>query len=133
MALKIGVAQMVADAEKEIETLSIDQALAAKNDPDVLFVDLRDVRELRREGRVPGAKHCPRGMLEFWVDPDSKYFDPDFGAGKKLVFFCAMGWRSALATQTVQRMGLEPVAHIDGGFTAWKDAGGAIEMPEPRA
>ncbi len=133
MALKIGVAQMVADAEKEIETLSIDQALAAKNDPDVLFVDLRDVRELRREGKVPGAKHCPRGMLEFWVDPDSKYFDPDFGAGKKLVFFCAMGWRSALATQTVQRMGLEPVAHIDGGFTAWKDAGGAIDMPEPRA
>lgn len=132
MALKIGVAQMVAEAVKEIETLSIDEALTAKDDPNVLFVDLRDVRELRREGKVPGAKHCPRGMLEFWVDPDSKYFDPDFGLGKKLVFFCAMGWRSALATHTVQRMGLELVAHIDGGFTAWKDAGGAVELPEPR-
>ena len=133
MALKITVAQMVAEAEKEIETLSVDEALAAKNDPDVLFVDLRDVRELRREGKVPGAKHCPRGLLEFWVDPESKYYDPDFGSGKKLVFFCAMGWRSALATQTVQRMGLEPVALIDGGFTAWREAGGAVELPEPRA
>ncbi len=133
MSLKIGVAQMVAEAEKEIETLSVDEALAVKDDPNVLFVDLRDIRELRREGKVPGAKHCPRGMLEFWVDPDSKYFDQDFGAGKKLVFFCAMGWRSALATHTVQRMGLEKVAHIDGGFTAWKDAGGAVEMPEARS
>ncbi len=132
MSLKIGVAQMVAEAEKEIETLSIEEALAIKDDPGVLFVDIRDVRELRREGKVPGAKHCPRGMLEFWVDPDSKYFDADFGQGKKLVFFCAMGWRSALATHTVQRMGLEPVAHIEGGFTAWRDAGGAIEKPEPR-
>ncbi|WP_282604986.1 rhodanese-like domain-containing protein [Pelagibius sp. Alg239-R121] len=133
MALKIGVAQMVAEAEKEIETLSIDQALAAKNDPNVLFVDLRDVRELRREGKVPGAKHCPRGLLEFWVDPDSQYYDAEFGSGKKLVFFCAMGWRSALATQTVQRMGLEPVSHIEGGFTAWKAAGGAVEEPAPRS
>lgn len=132
MALKITVAQMVAEAEQEIETLSIDEAKAAQDNPDVLFVDLRDVRELRREGGIPGAKHCPRGLLEFWVDPDSPYYDADFGAGKKLVFFCAMGWRSALATQAVQRMGLEPVAHIGGGFTAWKEAGGTVEPPKAR-
>jgi rhodanese-related sulfurtransferase len=132
MTLKIGVAQMVADAEREIETLSLEEALAAKGDPEVLFVDLRDVRELRREGKIPGAKHCPRGLLEFWIDPDSPYFDAEFGSGKKFVFFCAMGWRSALATQTVQRMGLSPVAHIAGGFTAWRDAGGEVEAPAPR-
>jgi rhodanese-related sulfurtransferase len=132
MTLKIGVAQMVADAEREIETLSLEEALAAKGDPEVLFVDLRDVRELRREGKIPGAKHCPRGLLEFWIDPDSPYFDAEFGSGKKFVFFCAMGWRSALATQAVQRMGLSPVAHIAGGFTAWRDAGGEVEAPAPR-
>jgi rhodanese-related sulfurtransferase len=132
MTLKIGVEQMVADAEREIETLSLEEALAAKGDPEVLFVDLRDVRELRREGKIPGAKHCPRGLLEFWIDPDSPYFDAEFGSGKKFVFFCAMGWRSALATQTVQRMGLSPVAHIAGGFTAWRDAGGEVEAPAPR-
>jgi len=132
MTLKIGVAQMVADAEREIETLSLEEALAAKGDPEVLFVDLRDVRELRREGKIPGAKHCPRGLLEFWIDPDSPYFDAEFGSGKRFVFFCAMGWRSALATQTVQRMGLSPVAHIAGGFTAWRDAGGEVEAPAPR-
>jgi rhodanese-related sulfurtransferase len=132
MTLKIGVAQMVADAEREIETLSLEEALAAKGDPEVLFVDLRDVRELRREGKIPGAKHCPRGLLEFWIDPDSPYFDAEFRSGKKFVFFCAMGWRSALATQAVQRMGLSPVAHIAGGFTAWRDAGGEVEAPAPR-
>lgn len=132
MALKVTVAQMIADAEQEIETLSIDAALAAKDDPEVLFVDLRDVRELQRDGKIPGAKHCPRGLLEFWVDPESPYFDADFGSGKKLVFFCAIGWRSALAAQTVQRMGLERVAHIGGGFTAWKEAGGPIDLPEPK-
>jgi rhodanese-related sulfurtransferase len=132
MTLKIGVAQMVADAEREIETLSLEEALAAKGDPEVLFVDLRDVRELRREGKIPGAKHCPRGLLEFWIDPDSPYFDAEFGSGKRFVFFCAMGWRSALATQAVQRMGLSPVAHIAGGFTAWRDAGGEVEAPAPR-
>ncbi len=132
MALKVTVAQMIADAEQEIETLSIDAALAAKDDPEVLFVDLRDVRELQHEGSIPGAKHCPRGLLEFWVDPESPYFDADFGSGKKLVFFCAIGWRSALAAQSVQRMGLEPVAHMGGGFTAWKDAGGPIDLLEPK-
>ncbi len=87
-------------------------------------MDLRDIRELNREGRVPGAFHCPRGMLEFWIDPQSKYHKPVFAQDKRFVFFCAAGQRSALAADTAQRMGLRPVAHIAGGFTAWKDAGG---------
>jgi Rhodanese-related sulfurtransferase len=89
----------------------------------VVFVDLRDIRELARDGRVPGAFHCPRGMLEFWIDPLSKYHKETFAQDKRFVFFCAAGARSALATQTAHRMGLRPVAHIKGGFGAWKAAG----------
>ena len=79
-----------------------------------MLVDLRDIRELHREGKVPGAFHCPRGMLEFWIDPSSPYHKPKFAEDKRFVFFCAAGWRSALAAQTAQRMGLKPVAHIRG-------------------
>jgi rhodanese-related sulfurtransferase len=96
-----------------------------------VFVDLRDPRELNREGRLPGAVHCPRGMLEFWIDPESPYHKPVFAQDKTFVFFCAAGWRSALSTATAQDMGLTPVAHIDGGFTAWKQAGGPVETTEP--
>lgn len=125
------VAALVAAAEREIETLSAADATALHGRDDVVFVDLRDIRELGREGRVPGAFHCPRGMLEFWIDPQSKYHKPAFGEDKRFVFFCAAGQRSALATQTAQRMGLKPVAHIAGGFGAWKEAGGPVEMAEP--
>jgi rhodanese-related sulfurtransferase len=95
-------------------------------------VDIRDIRELQRDGKVPGAFHCPRGMLEFWIDPQSPYHNPQFAQDKRYVFFCAGGLRSALAAQTAQRMGLKPVAHIRGGFGAWKKSGGPVEMPEPR-
>ena len=88
---------------------------------------MRDPRELEREGKIPGAFHCPRGMLEFWIDPESPYFKEQFGEDRKFVFFCAGGWRSALATKTSQDMGLKPVAHIEGGFGAWKKAGGPVE------
>ncbi len=120
---------LVEAAEREVETLSARDAMALHGRDDVVFVDIRDIRELNREGRVPGAFHCPRGMLEFWVDPESKYHKPMFAQDKRFVFFCAAGQRSALATQTVQRMGLKPVAHIGGGFGAWKEAGGPIEAP----
>ena len=123
------VAALVAAAEREIETLSADAAVAMHARADVVFVDLRDIRELDREGRVPGAFHCPRGMLEFWVDPESKYHKSVFAEDKRFVFFCAAGQRSALATATAQRMGLAPVAHIAGGFGAWKAAGGQVEAP----
>jgi rhodanese-related sulfurtransferase len=123
------VGALVAAAEREIETLSADAAVAMHGRADVVLVDLRDIRELNREGRVPGAFHCPRGMLEFWVDPESKYHKPVFAEDKRFVLFCAGGQRSALATATAQRMGLKPVAHIAGGFGAWKAAGGPVEAP----
>jgi len=123
-----GFRALVDAAEREIETLSVDDARALHGRGDVVFIDLRDVRELEREGRMPGAFHCPRGMLEFWIDPDSPYHKPVFGEDKRFVFFCAGGWRSALAAQTAHRMGLKPVAHIEGGFGEWKKAGGPVEM-----
>jgi len=122
-----GFRALVDAAEREIETLSIDDARALHGRDDVVFIDLRDIRELEREGRMPGAVHCPRGMLEFWIDPDSPYFKPVFGEDKRFVFFCAGGWRSALAAQTAHRMGLGPVAHVKGGFGDWKKAGGPVE------
>jgi len=134
MALNIinGYRQMVAEAKKEIETLSVDDALKLHGNTDVVFVDLRDVRELSREGFIPGAFHCPRGMLEFWIDPECIYFKDIFASGKKFLFYCNLGWRSALAAQVCQHMGLSPVAHIDGGFDAWQQAGGPVERKESR-
>ena len=117
-------------AEKEVETLSVDEARKLHGRDDTVFVDLRDPRELTREGRMPGAFHCTRGMLEFWIDPESPYHKPVFAEDKRFVFFCAGGLRSALAAQTVQRMGLKPVAHVAGGFGAWKQAGGPVEAPK---
>jgi rhodanese-related sulfurtransferase len=125
-----GMRALVAAAEREIETLRVEDAIALHGRDDVVFVDIRDPRELDREGRVPGAFHCPRGMLEFWVDPDSPYHKPVFAQDKRFVFFCAGGLRSALATQTAQQMGLAPVAHIEGGFSAWRKAGGAVDNPK---
>ena len=101
-----------------------------REQPDVQFVDLRDIRELQREGTIPGAFHAARGMLEFWVDPESPYYKAIFGEDKTFVFYCQSGWRSALATQTVQRMGMEKVCHIQGGYRAWLDAGfDTAELP----
>jgi rhodanese-related sulfurtransferase len=127
-----GYRQLVAEAEKEIETISVHDALTLHGSADVVFVDLRDVRELWREGAIPGAFHCPRGMLEFWIDPDSIYYKDIFACGKKFLFYCNLGWRSALAAQVSQQMGLTPVAHIGGGFDAWKQADGPVERKEAR-
>ena len=101
MAVKIkkGIKELVAEANAEIQTITVDDALKLKDDPGVTFVDIRDIRELDRDGRIPGAFHAPRGMLEFWVDPASPYYKEIFGSGKKFVFFCAGGMRSALAAQ----------------------------------
>jgi rhodanese-related sulfurtransferase len=133
MAQKITVSSkaLVEAAEREIETLSAADAVKLHGRADTVLVDLRDIRELAREGRVPGAFHCPRGMLEFWIDPESPYHKPQFAEDKRFVFFCAGGMRSALAAQAAQRMGLKPVAHIKGGFGAWKQAGGPVDAPEP--
>lgn len=119
-------------AENEIENLTVDEAQGLHGRPDVVFVDIRDAPELDANGKIPGAFWCPRGMLEFWIDPASPYHKPIFAEDKKFVFFCAGGWRSALAAQTAHRMGLGPVAHMRGGFTGWKKANGPIALPEPR-
>ena len=128
--ITVHVDELVAAGEREIETLSVADAMKLHGRADVTFVDIRDTRELNREGRVPGAFHCPRGMLEFWLDPQSQYHKPAFAEDKRFVFFCAGGLRSALAAQTAQRMGLKPVAHIAGGFGAWRAAGGPVQAPE---
>ena len=129
--ITVHVDDLVAAAEREVETLRAADAVKLHGQPDVVLVDIRDIRELNREGRVPGAFHCPRGLLEFWVDPHSHYHKPVFAEDKRFVFFCHAGWRSALATQTAQHMGLKPVAHIAGGFGAWKKAGAPVDAPEP--
>jgi rhodanese-related sulfurtransferase len=120
--LKIGYKELIAHAMDQIETLSLEKAQALIGDGETVFVDIRDVRELEREGMIPNAMHAPRGMLEFWVDPDSPYYKPIFGEGKRLVLYCASAWRSALATETLQRMGVPNVSHLEGGFSAWKKA-----------
>ena len=127
-----GYKALVAQAEAKIRTLSVEEASALHGRDDVVFVDLRDPRELEREGRLPGAFHCPRGMLEFWIDPESPYAKPVFSQDKQFIFFCAGGLRSALAAEAAQEMGLKPVAHIAGGFGAWKKAGAPFEAAEPR-
>lgn len=114
-------------ADAEIEAITPQAAAELLGKDGVTFVDLRDPREMEREGRIEGARSCTRGMLEFWIDPESPYHKPWFATGDRFVFFCAGGWRSALATKTAQDMGLEPVAHIIGGFSAWRDAGLPVE------
>lgn len=126
-----GVKQLVAEANAEIETVSIDDAKRLLGDDSVLFVDIRDVRELDREGMIPGAYHAPRGMLEFWVDPDSPYAREIFASGKKFLLYCAGAQRSALAAKSLQDMGLKPVAHLEGGFKGWKESGGEV-VPRPK-
>lgn len=124
---------MVNAAAAEIETLSVAAAKAAVASGEALFVDLRDIRELDREGRIEGAVHAPRGLLEFWIDPLSLYHKTELATDKKLIFFCAAGWRSALATKTVKEMGHTHVAHMEGGFSAWRDAEGEIVKTQDKA
>lgn len=128
MALKKSSKQLVQEASEKITSLAIEEAKNLLGNPDVQFVDIRDVRELERDGTIPGALHAPRGMLEFWVDPESPYFKPVFGEPKQFVFFCRSGWRSALTTATLQDMGMENIMDIAGGFGAWMEAGGEISQ-----
>ncbi len=130
--VKKGIKALCAEAEQEIETMTVADVMAARDDPNTQLVDIRDIRELWRDGTIPGATHAPRGMLEFWVDPDSPYYREEFGSGKKFIFYCAGGLRSALAAQTVHRMGLAPVAHMAGGYAAWLEAKGPTEPKEAK-
>jgi rhodanese-related sulfurtransferase len=125
--MKVGYRQLLEEANGQITTLAAAEVRDLQERGEALLVDLRDIRELEREGRIPGAFHCPRGMLEFWIDPESPYHKPVFAEPRRFVFYCASGWRSALAAKTAQDMGLAPVAHLGGGFTAWREAGFPVE------
>jgi rhodanese-related sulfurtransferase len=127
-----GYKEMLAEAEAKIETLAPEAAMSLLGREDVVFVDLRDPREREREGVIPHAFSCTRGMLEFWIDPESPYHKTIFAEDKRFVFFCAGGWRSALAAATAKDMGLDKVSHIGGGFSEWRKAGGAVEAHAPK-
>ena len=132
-SLKTSAAQMVASARARIEEVETRDLIAMHDDPNLVIVDLRDVRERQRSGYIPGSFHAPRGMIEFWVDPDSPYFKDIFGQDKKFVFHCASGWRSALTTATLQDMGFAG-AHLKNGFADWVKQGGPVEhAPDGKA
>ena len=124
--LKISSASLVAKARKEIMEIDAKKAIGMVGLDDVVIVDIRDFRERQRTGYIRDSFHCPRGMAEFWVDPESPYFKPVFDQKKTFLFYCASGWRSALTVSTLQKMGIEKIAHITGGFSSWIEAGGEI-------
>jgi len=129
--LKKNVKALLDEAAAKTRGISAESAQARLGADDTVFVDIRDVRELERDGMIPGAFHAPRGMIEFWVDPNSPYYKDVFGSGKKFILYCASAWRSALATKALNDMGLKPVAHLEGGFSAWKNAGAPVgERPK---
>ena len=130
--ITLSAADMVKAAKSAIKEYTVEEVQAMAGDDNVVLVDIRDPRELSREGRMPGAFHCPRGMLEFWIDPESPYAKPQFQTGNRFVFYCASGWRSALSALVAQNMGLTGVTHIDDGFSGWKKAGGIIAHPPSR-
>jgi len=129
--LKKTSAELVADARARIEEIETPDLIARLDDPAVVIVDIRDIRERQRSGYIPGSFHAPRGMIEFWVDPDSPYFKDIFGEDKTFVFYCASGWGSALTVATLQDMGF-PAAHLKDGFSTWEKHGGPVEKPEPK-
>jgi rhodanese-related sulfurtransferase len=130
--ITVGHKQLMAEAEAQVSHVTAAEAIELAKRGDIVVVDIRDPRELQREGKIPGSFHAPRGMLEFWVDPESPYHKPIFAEDKTFVIHCASGWRSLLATQILQRMGLNPVVNMKGGFGAWKEAGGPVEKVEPK-
>lgn len=123
------VEDLVAEADASVRLVSLEEARDMTGRDDVQFIDVRDVREVAKTGRIAGARHVPRGMLEFWIDPQSPYHKPVFDRDATYVFYCAGAWRSALAAKTAQDMGLQPVAHMEGGMKAWLEAGGPIDPP----
>ncbi|MEV8466063.1 rhodanese-like domain-containing protein [Fluviibacterium sp. DFM31] len=132
MRLQTPVAEMVAAARARITEIETPDLIARLGDPDLIVVDIRDVRERQRSGYIPGSFHAPRGMVEFWVDPDSPYFKTIFGQqDKSFVFHCASGWRSALTVATLQDMGFD-AAHLREGFSTWEKHGGPVEFPASR-
>ncbi len=129
MKISKGYKQLVEEAERQVK--AIDSAALKSRllnlDETLLLIDLRDVRELKREGKIPGSLHIPRGMLEFWIDPESPYYRSEFDAAEDIILYCNKGWRSALAAQSLQAMGAENIAHLKGGMEQWQTDGGVVE------
>ena len=122
-----GIKELLEVADKETETLCVEEVINFLNDDNYLIIDVRDYREIKREGKIPGAFSCPRGMLEFWIDPKSPYHKDIFNKKKIYIFYCASAWRSALASKTALDMGLKPVYHLKGGFNEWVKKNGSVE------
>ena len=122
-----GIKHLLREAKQIVSTISVDKCKSIKKNEDFVFVDLRDYREILKDGKIPGAYSCPRGMLEFWIDPDSPYHKEFFNQDKTYIFYCASAWRSALAAKEAIRMGLSPVVHLEGGYIEWVKKGGDIE------
>lgn len=129
----VGFKTLLAEADADVDTITIEALQQTIGDDTIVVIDLRDIRELQREGHLPGAVHMPRGMLEFWVDPDSPYARPIFQEDKRFVFYCASAWRSALACQVAGRLGLQNASHLEGGFTGWKKSGGEVVAYKKRS
>lgn len=119
-------AELVHEANAQVEKLNVEQARSLGGADDVLFVDVRETPEVAR-GKIPGALHAPRGLLEFFADPGSPMHKPELGSGKRLVLYCGTGGRSALAAKTLKDMGIPHVSHMLGGFSAWQTEGGDVE------
>lgn len=122
-----GYKDLLEEAERQVAAITPEQAAGRAAEAGTVLIDLREAGERRRDGCIAGAVHVPRGMLEFWVDPESPYYKPAFDAAERYILFCAAGWRSALAAKTLQDMGFGPVEHMAGGFKAWKEAGLPVE------
>ena len=121
---------LLEEANSQIQTIPVEKAKGYLSEKDCIFIDLRDIRELKKTGKIPKSFSCPRGMLEFWIDPESPYHKEIFSQKKKFIFYCASGWRSALSTKTANEMGLEDSCHIEGGFSAWVKSNGEVETVE---
>ncbi len=130
MKLKINSKTLVERAEHQIQSITPSEVEARIQQKGVLLIDLRDVRELKREGKIPGAIHVPRGLLEFWIDPDCIYYKSFFDDVDEIIFYCNLDWRSALATLTIKEMGFEKVTHMRGGFDRWVQEIGRVERVE---
>ena len=127
ISLKTSAAEMVTQARAQIEEIETPDLITMMDDPNVIIVDIRDIRERQRSGYIPGSFHAPRGMIEFWIDPESPYHKDIFAQeGKKYVFHCASGWRSALTVATLLEMGFE-AAHLKEGFSTWEKQGGPVK------
>ena len=129
--LKTSALEMVKNARARIEEIETSDLITMMEDPNVVIVDIRDIRERQRNGYIPDSFHAQRGMIEFWIDPESPYHKDIFAQeGKKYVFHCASGWRSALTVATLQDMGFK-AAHLKEGFSTWEKQGGPVEQQDP--